>query len=124
MCHLSSRSQLKFDAQRSPLFDVRAPDVSIVLAVRNWTLLATANFGGAVLAAQGARHLGAQAFFRAGFDEVKGLGGAVFGHLRFEMPIRRLNRTELWATMMIVLAGTALLAAAILAMWLVKVALT
>ena len=55
---------------------------------------------------------------------MRALGGAVFGHLRFEMPIRRLNRTELWATMMIVLAGTALLAAAILAMWLVKVALT
>ena len=29
----------EFDAQRSPLFDVRAPDVSIVLAVRNWTLI-------------------------------------------------------------------------------------
>ena len=57
-------------------------------------------------------------------DSMRALGGAVFGHLRFEMPIRRLNRTELWATMMIVLAGTALLAAAILAMWLVKVALT
>ena len=41
-----------------------------------------------------------------------------------EMPIRRLNRIELWATMMIVLAGSALLAAAILAMWLIKVALT
>jgi hypothetical protein len=38
----------------------------------------------------------------------------------FEMPIRRLNRTELWATVVIVLTASALLAAAVLALWLIK----